>query len=55
MEQLAIMDYINQEVHIFNVDSDHDVDISELGFRDSDCHYMWGNNIKVVQYKEVIK
>lgn len=55
MEQLAVMDYINHEVHLFDVDTDKDIELSELGFKDSDCHYMWGEEIKVVHHKEVIK
>ena len=55
MEKLAIMDYIKQEIHIFDVDTDRDIDISELGFRDSDCHYMTGEHISVVRHKGIIK
>ena len=55
MEKLAIMDYINHEVHLFDVDTDRRVELSELGFRDSDCHYMFGEDIKVVNHKEIIK
>lgn len=55
MKQLAVMDYINHEFHLFDVDTDRDIELSELGFRDSDCHYMWGEEIKVVYHKEVVK
>ena len=49
------MNYITQEIHIFDIDTDRDVLIGELGFRESDCHWMFGEDIKVVHHKEVIK
>lgn len=55
MKQLAIMNYITQEIHLFDIDTDAEIELSELGFRDSDCHYMWGENIKVVHHKEIVR
>ena len=55
MEKLAVMNYITQEIHLFDVDTDRRVELSELGFRDSDCHYMFGEDIKVVKHKGIIK
>ena len=55
MTQLAIMDYITQEIHLFDIDTEREVELSELGFRDSDCHYMYGNHIPIIHHKEAIK
>ena len=55
MEKLAIMNYITQEVHIFEVDTDHEIELSDLGFRESDCHWMFGEDIPVIYHKEVLK
>lgn len=55
-QQLAIVDYITLEIHLFDVDTDRDIELSELGFRDSNCHYMWREGeIPVIHHKEVIK
>ena len=55
MKQVAIMNYITQEIHIFDVEKEEDITMGDLGFRESDCHWMWGEDIKVVHHKEVVK
>lgn len=55
MEKLAVMNYITQEIHLFDVDTDRDIELSELGFRDSDCHYMFGEHIPIIRHKGIIK
>ena len=55
MEQLAITNYITQEIHLFDVDTDREIELSELGFRDSDCHYMFGQHIPVIHHEEAIR
>lgn len=58
MEQLVILDYSNQSVHIYNVDSEADVDesyINNIGFHTSECTWMFGENINIQFHKDILK
>ena len=55
MEKLVVIDYSDLSVHFFDVDTDRDIDISELGFKESQCSWMFGENISINSHSEVVK
>jgi hypothetical protein len=59
MEKLAILDFESNEVHIYNIDSDYEPDIDDLllglGHNANMCQWMFGEDIKVVKHKGVLK
>lgn len=55
MEKLVIIDYSDLSVHFFDVDTDRDIDISELGFKESQCSWMFGENMDIIFHKEPVK
>lgn len=53
-ETLVILDYISQDVHIYNVDPDVEVDedlIDRLGFNINDCNWMVSEYVDIVKHK----
>ena len=57
-EKLVILEYSTQTVYIYNVDSGVNIDeeyISNLGFRISECAYMFGENIQIVRHKGLLR
>lgn len=58
MEKLVILDYSTCEVHIYNVDRDAEIDdeyIGNLGYKLSQCSYMFAEDIDIFQHKGVLK
>ena len=58
MERLVILDYIIPTVHIYDIDSDVEVDegyINDLGFNSSCCNWIVGNKMEIIYHKEVLK
>ena len=58
MEQLVILDYNDQSVHIYNIDSEADIDesyIRDLGFQASNCNWMFGEEISIHFHKNILK
>jgi len=58
MERLAIMDYSNSEIHIYNVDKNTNVDdeyIEDLGYDTGECLWMFGEDITVIEHKGILK
>lgn len=55
MEKLVIIDYNDLSVHFFDVATNRDIDIEELGFKQSQCSWMFGESIDIVFHKEVLK
>lgn len=59
MEELVILNYNTSEVHIYNVSSDVNIDEdyikNTLGFNPDECSWMFGTNIEIIKYREIIK
>lgn len=59
MEKLAILNFETNEVHIYNIDSNYEPEVEDLllglGFNIGMCQWMFGEDIKVVKHKEVLK
>lgn len=58
MEKLVILDYVIPSVHIYDVDSDADVDeeyIENLGFNTNSCSWMFGEEMEIIYHKEVLR
>lgn len=58
MEKLALLDFDTKEVHIYNVFPDADISedrIESLGHNTNMCQWMFGEDIKVVKHKGVLK
>lgn len=58
MEQLAILDFNTQEIHIYFCDPEADINeeyISNLGYHTSECSWMFGENISIHHHKEILK
>ena len=58
MEKLIILDYVVPTVHIWDIDSDADIDetyIENLGFNTNSCHWMFGDEMEIIHHKEVLK
>ena len=55
MEKLVICDFSTLSVHFYDVDTDRDIDIEELGFKDSQCSYMFGESMEIIHHKDPIK
>jgi hypothetical protein len=58
MEKLVILDYVVPSVHIYDIDSDADIDesyINNLGFSTSCCNWMFGEDIEIIHHKGILK
>ena len=55
MKRLVVIDHSNLSVHFFDINTDRDIDISELGFKESQCSWMFGESIDIHFHKEVIR
>ena len=58
MEKLIILDYSDTSVHIYNVDSDTEIDesyIGNLGFHCSNCHWMVSKGLNLYSHKGILK
>lgn len=58
MEKLVILNYSTCEVHIYNVDSETNVDetyIRELGHKPSECSWMFAGDIEIIHHKGILK
>lgn len=58
METLAILDYSTQDVHLFYISPDTEVDdeyIAHIGFNPDECFWMIGDNVGVTLHKGVLK
>lgn len=55
MEKLVILDYSDLSVHFYDVDTEEDVDIEKLGFKESECSWMYGEDINLKFHKETIR
>ena len=58
MEKLVVLDYVVPSVHIYDVDSDAEIDesyIENLGFNTNSCHWMFGEDMDITFHKEVLK
>lgn len=57
-EQLVILEYATQTVHIYNVDPGANIDeeyISNLGFHTSECEWMFGEDIEIIRHKGLLR
>ena len=58
MEKLVILDYVVPSVHIYDIDSEADIDeeyIENLGFNTDSCSWMFGEDVEIIHHKEVLK
>ena len=58
MEKLVILDYNALDIHIYDVDSEVDIDeeyISDLGFHTSECSWMFCEELNIIHHKEILK
>lgn len=62
MGKLAIMDYSTTSIHIYDEEFDTDFEpdnmeeiIADLGYNNDEIYYMFGDNIEVIEHKEVVK
>lgn len=57
-EQLVILEYATQTVHVYNIDPGVNIDeeyISNLGFDTSNCEWMFGpENMEIIKHEELI-
>lgn len=51
MENLAVLDYSTSEIHLYNIDTDDNINEdfirNNLGLNPDECSWMFGENIKV--------
>lgn len=58
MENLIILDFSTSTVHIYNVDSDSDINeeyIKNLGFNLNTCSFMFSSEIEIIKHKGILK
>lgn len=58
MEKLVILDYVVPSVHVYDVDTEANIDetyIENLGFNTNSCSWMFGDGIDIIFHKEVLK
>lgn len=58
MEQLAIIDFVDNSIHLYNIDSDVDVDdeyLNILGFDPNIVQTMFANKIDIVKHVGILK
>ena len=55
MEKLVVLDYSTLSVHFYDIDTDKDIDIEELGFKESQCSWMFGDSMDITFHKEAVK
>lgn len=57
-EKLVILDYSTSEVHVYDVDSEANIDeeyLENLGYHCSNCSWMFGQEIGIIHHKGVLK
>ena len=58
MEKLIILDFCTASVHVYDVDSEANIDetyIENLGFNTNSCSWMFAENMEITFHKEVLK
>lgn len=58
MEQIAILDFNTNSVHVYDITNDTDINeeyIKHLGFNPDSVIYMFGEIITVIKHKETLK
>ena len=55
MEKLVIIDYSTTSVHFFDIETTEDIDIEELGFKESQCSWMFSEEMEIIHHKNPIK
>lgn len=58
MNALIILDYSDCSVHLYAIDSKAVVDavyIEALGYKESTCEWMYGENMNIIFHKEILK
>lgn len=58
MEQLIVLDFSDNSVHFYNIDSNYEPDVedllSELGHHSSSCSWMFCENVNVEFHSGII-
>lgn len=58
MEQLIVLDFSDNSVHFYNIDSNYEPDVedllSELGHHASNCSWMFCENVNVEFHSGII-
>lgn len=58
MEQLIVLDFSDNSVHFYNIDSNYEPDVedllSELGHHLSNCSWMFCENVNVKFHSSII-
>ena len=55
MEKLVILDYSDCSVHFYDVDTEDPIDIEKLGYKESQCSWMFGQSIDITFHKKIVK
>ena len=58
MKKLIILDYTNDTVDVYDVETKADIDesyIENLGYNTNNCSWMFGQNMVFTFHKEVLK
>lgn len=57
MKKLAVLDTEKNEVHIYTIDSETEVDadrIESLGHNTNNCWWLFAEDIKVIEHQEIL-
>ena len=58
MEKLVILDFCTASVHVYDVDSEANIDetyIENLGFNTNSCSWIFTENMEITFHKELLK